>query len=325
MTTCKCRSDDGPRRHATTAVTSHTASVAAPRHGSAGETKRPAPSRSPVNPANPAQTSRWRRAKRVPSATPSTASGGSPKWSSSVRMLPGSLLSLVDERRHPEHHTERRSDDDMAIDPSAATVDAPMPSLPCGDEQRADRQHAARHEVGHVGLGAQRAGDDEGQEHQRIPAQHRPRRPAARPARRAAADTGSTAGSAAVARSRGSPRRAGRRRRRRRASRLCAGRSTAPWRSLRDGSPRSPTPAPRTSIRAAGTAGRGGRSSAGLDGCPGSGTHRSCPAGRSADCARRRRRGHGTRSSPDRGPDTTAHRRGRRGRPRAEGRRRQWR
>ena len=42
--------------------------------------------------ASPAHTSRWRRASSTPSPTPSAASGGEPKWSSSRRMLPGSRV-----------------------------------------------------------------------------------------------------------------------------------------------------------------------------------------------------------------------------------------
>ena len=174
MTTCSRRRTDGPRHQASVAATSQTPSITAPRHVSAAETKRPAPSRSPVNPANPAQTSRWRTARRNPSASPSTRLGRVAEVVEQRAHVSRVVGQLVDERRHPHDHADGDGDDHVAVEPTRIAVERRVPALPSGEHERSDRQHGARQEVGHVGLGAQRTGHDQGHEHQRVAAQHRP-------------------------------------------------------------------------------------------------------------------------------------------------------
>ncbi len=80
--------------------------------------------------------------------------------------VPRIVGQLVDDRWHPQDDTERRGDDDVAVEP------APLPRR---HAECTDRQHAAGHEIGHVRLGAKRSGDHEWHEHQRVAARHRPR------------------------------------------------------------------------------------------------------------------------------------------------------
>ena len=80
---------------------------------------------------------------------------------------------LVDERRAPTARLRAPRRRRRCGRPSVAGRRNATASA--ATHERTDRQHAAGHEVRHVGLGAQRSGDDERHEHQRVAAQHRPR------------------------------------------------------------------------------------------------------------------------------------------------------
>ena len=99
-----------------------------------------------------------RSARRTPSTTPSGGSGGEPKWSRSLRMLPGSLTSWS--TTGGTHSTTPST----AVRRSGACRRSWRPA-PSDVTERAERQHAGRHEVRHVGLRAQRPGDDHRHEH----------------------------------------------------------------------------------------------------------------------------------------------------------------
>ena len=75
----------------------------------------------------------------------------------------GIVGQLVDDRRHPEHDAEHRRRGDQAPLP-------PITASPPGHvTERGEHKYPGRHEVGHVGLRAQRPGHDGGHEHQRSP------------------------------------------------------------------------------------------------------------------------------------------------------------
>ena len=103
-TTCSDRSAREPERHGDDGgdgpQRQHDA--APPRRGVVDELRRCRA----AGRVTSAVTSRWRSAIGMPSPTPIAASGGEPKWSSSLRMLPGRVAQLVGDRRQPQHDAD---------------------------------------------------------------------------------------------------------------------------------------------------------------------------------------------------------------------------
>ena len=193
----------------------------------------------------------------------------------------GIVGELVDDRRHPQHDAEHRRRGDQAPLP-------PVVASPPGDvTERGEHQRARRHEVGHVGLRAQRPGDDGRHEHQRVAAQHGPHGEQDDDPRQQRQVRVPGLGEQEL------PVAADRQHQHRAHGRHAEPTAPAPadpqgGGDRARGARRSPPPpAPTGSSRAGGTSAPAGRSSAGRGGSPGSGTRRCARAARSAGCAGR--------------------------------------